>query len=118
MVLVNIEPFKTFQFVVGPLIYMFVSVNGWTKKHDSTPSLCLFFKNEIESTPVSISSLGKRYGLNGQTLRKQYKEVISGFREWIEADHANEYLIFLENIGEDLSLDETSLSNVSRFIPY
>ena len=49
--------------------------------------------------------------MNGQTLRKQYKEVISGFREWREADHANEYLIFPENIGENLSLDETSLSN-------
>lgn len=49
--------------------------------------------------------------MNGQTLRKQYKEVISGFREWAEADHANEYLIFPDNIGENLSLDETSLSN-------
>ena len=49
--------------------------------------------------------------MNGQTLRKQYKEVISGFREWAEADHANKYLIFPDNIGENLSLDETSLSN-------
>lgn len=55
--------------------------------------------------------MGERYGVNGQTLRKQYKEKISNFRQWQQLEHAREYILFAENIGEDLSLDETSLSN-------
>lgn len=55
--------------------------------------------------------MAKRYGLDGQTLRKQYKEKISNFRTWDQADHAEEYLLFPQNLGKDLALDETSLSN-------
>ena len=49
--------------------------------------------------------------MNGQTLRKQYKENISCYRKWDQLDHADEYLLFPDNIGSDLSLDETCLSN-------
>lgn len=60
---------------------------------------------------MSISTLAARNGLNGQTLRKQYKEVISAYRTWNQLEHADEYLLFPGNIGENLSLDETCLSN-------
>lgn len=60
---------------------------------------------------MSISTLAARNGLNGQTLRKQYKEVISDYRTWNQLEHADEYLLFPDNIGENLSLDETCLSN-------
>jgi len=55
--------------------------------------------------------LASRNGLNGQTLRKQYKEVISDYRRWEQLDHAEEYILFPTNIGADMSLDETCLSN-------
>ena len=55
--------------------------------------------------------MAARNGLNGQTLRKQYKDVISGYRKWEQLEHAQEYVLFPENIGADLSLDETCLSN-------
>ena len=60
---------------------------------------------------MSISTLAARNGLNGQTLRKQYKEKISGYRSWDQLDHAEEYILFPENLGADMSLDETCLSN-------
>ena len=60
---------------------------------------------------LSISTLAARNGLNGQTLRKQYKENISCYRKWDRPDHADEYLLFPDNIGSDLSLDETCPSN-------
>ena len=66
---------------------------------------------EIESTPVSISTLAARNGLKGQTLRKQYKEKISDYRNWEQLEHAVEYMLFPDNFGEDMSLDETCLSN-------
>ena len=55
--------------------------------------------------------LAARNGLNGQTLRKQYKEKISGYCEWDLLEHAEDYLLFPENFGTDMSLDETCLSN-------
>lgn len=60
---------------------------------------------------MSISTLAARNGLNGQTLRKQYKDTISGYRKWEQLEHADEYLLFPDNAGADLSLDETCLSN-------
>ena len=49
--------------------------------------------------------------MNGQTLRKQYKEKISDYRGWEQSDHAEEYMLFPGNFGKDMSLDETCLSN-------
>jgi transposase len=60
---------------------------------------------------VSISTLAARNGLNGQTLRKQYKEKISDYRSWEQLEHAEEYMLFPNNFGRDMSLDETCLSN-------
>lgn len=60
---------------------------------------------------MSISILAGRNGLNGQTLRKQYKDRISGYRTWSQYDHAEDYVLYPDNLGEDLSLDETCLSN-------
>ena len=44
-------------------------------------------------------------------MRKQYKEKISDYRIWDQLDHADEYILYSENFGEDMSLDETCLSN-------
>ena len=60
---------------------------------------------------MSISTLAARNGLTGQTLRKQYKEKISGYRGWDQIGHAEEYILYPENLGPDMSLDETCLSN-------
>ena len=49
--------------------------------------------------------------MNGQTLRKQYKEKISDYRRWEQLEHAEEYMLFPDNFGDDMSLDETCLSN-------
>lgn len=49
--------------------------------------------------------------LNHKTLQKQYREHLSGFREWEYLDHCEDWLLFPENIGPRMSIDETSLSN-------
>lgn len=49
--------------------------------------------------------------MNGQTLRKQYKEKISDYRKWEQLEHAADYMLFPANFGKDMSLDETCLSN-------
>ena len=60
---------------------------------------------------MSICVLAERHGLNGQTFRKQYKDVISNYRSWDQLSHSEDYLLFSENFGTDMSLDETCLSN-------
>ena len=42
---------------------------------------------------------------------QQYKEHLSDYNEWEQKEHAQEWLLFPENMGEYLSIDETSLSN-------
>jgi len=43
-------------------------------------------------------------------LRRHYKKHSSGFNQWSQKAHAQEYMLFAENIGEYLSIDEVSLS--------
>lgn len=51
------------------------------------------------------------YHIDGHTFEKQYKESLSGFRQWDQLDHAEEWLLFPDNIGPRLAIDESSLSN-------
>ena len=48
------------------------------------------FLREIESTPVSISTLAARNGLNGWKLCKQYKEKISDYYRWEQLERTEE----------------------------
>lgn len=64
----------------------------------------------IETTAESIKGIASHYGVNGKRLSEQYKEKLSGYRKWEQLPHASEYLLFPENTGERLSIDETCLS--------
>lgn len=44
-------------------------------------------------------------------MQRHFKEHLSEFKSWDQLKHAEDWLIFPENIGEKLSLDETSLSH-------
>lgn len=49
--------------------------------------------------------------MNGKLLSSQYKEHFSDFRTWEQLPHASEYLVYPENIGANLSIDESCLSS-------
>ena len=59
---------------------------------------------------MSIKTIGEMYCADGELLARQYKQHISGFEEWEMRDTAEEYVLFPENIGTHLSIDETCLS--------
>lgn len=65
----------------------------------------------METSPVTCHTLEDFYHIDGHTFEKQYKETLSGFREWDQLGHADEWLLFPENIGTRLAIDESSLSN-------
>lgn len=65
----------------------------------------------METVPTTSRSLDRYYHINGDRFEKQYKEILSGYREWPELSHAELWLVFPENIGESLCIDETAPSN-------
>ena len=65
----------------------------------------------METIPTTSRSLDRYYHINGDTFEKQYKEVLSGYKDWDQLGHAGSWLLFPENIGVSLAIDETSLSN-------
>lgn len=64
----------------------------------------------IENTSLSCKTIGTLYNVDGRQLSIQYKELISGYNEWEYKDTADAYVIYPENIGPHLSIDETCLS--------
>ena len=44
-------------------------------------------------------------------FEKQYKDHLSGYHQWEQKDHADKWILFEQNIGERLSIDETSITN-------
>ncbi|WP_420793659.1 hypothetical protein [Prevotella corporis] len=48
---------------------------------------------------------------DGKQLSTQYKEHFSDYRRWEQLSHAGDWLLFDENLGESLSIDETCLSS-------
>ncbi|MEX6689429.1 transposase [Danxiaibacter flavus] len=55
--------------------------------------------------------LGKFFQVDGKQLQQQYKEHISDFSSWEQKDHACDWMLFENNVGAHLSIDETALSN-------
>lgn len=62
-------------------------------------------------SPVTSRTLEEFYHINARTFDKQYKEVLSGYRTWESLKHADQWLVFPENFGPNMAIDETSLSN-------
>lgn len=65
----------------------------------------------MDTTPVTARSLGKSYFVDGDALERAYKWNLSDYSTWDQKDHAKEWVLHPFNIGEDLSIDETSLQD-------
>ena len=65
----------------------------------------------METSPVTCRTLEEFYHIDSHTFEKQYKESLSGYRDWDQLEHADEWLLFSDNIGPRLAIDESSLSN-------
>ena len=69
-----------------------------------------FLKAYLDSSPISCKTLGQLFGVDGKRLQEQYASNLSNFSCWDQLEHAENWLLFPENLGEYLSIDETSLS--------
>ena len=50
------------------------------------------------------------YHINSDEFERAYKNHLSDFRTWAAKEHAEKWLVYPENIGRQLCIDETSLS--------
>jgi transposase len=57
-----------------------------------------------------MSNIASYYAVDSKKLQRHYKWLISGYKEWNQLEHAEDYLIYPENITPFLSIDEVSLS--------
>jgi hypothetical protein len=71
----------------------------------------------LDTCPISAQSLEKYYHIEGGELERHYKEHLSDYGPCPEREHAQDWLVFPENTGSDLSIDETSLSNGEFYTP-
>lgn len=64
----------------------------------------------VDAKATDCHTIGQFYGVNGKNLRRQYRDYLSDFKNWEQNKHAKQWLVFPENIGPYLSIDETALS--------
>lgn len=65
----------------------------------------------LDNHPISCHQLGRFYQLDGKQLQQQYKHHISDYKDWDQREHADQWMLFAQNMGAHLSIDETALSN-------
>jgi transposase len=65
----------------------------------------------LDNYAISSNSLEKFYHINGNHFGQQYKDYLSDYHLWDQKEHAEDWMLFPANIGEYLSIDESSLSN-------
>ena len=63
----------------------------------------------MDTYPITARSLGLYFKVDGNNLERAYKDHLSGFRNWEQASHAEDWLLHPENIGKRLGIDETML---------
>lgn len=57
-----------------------------------------------------MKNIASYFAVSGNKLQRHYKHKVSGYKQWEQLWHADEYLIFPENMTENISIDEVSLS--------
>ncbi len=64
----------------------------------------------MDTRPDTMKNIASYYGINSRKLQRHYKHKVSGYKKWKQLPHAQDYLIYPENITDTLSIDEVSLS--------
>jgi len=57
-----------------------------------------------------MSTIASYYKVNKEKLRRSYKRELSNFDTWEQKDHAEDYLVYPQNVSSRLAIDEISLS--------
>lgn len=59
---------------------------------------------------MSCNLVGNLFGLDGDLLERQYRNHLSGYMDWEQRAHAGDWILFPENMGSYIGIDEVALS--------
>lgn len=65
----------------------------------------------MDNHPVSSHLVGLFFQVDGKQLGQQYKDFLSDYSGWGQREHAEDWMLFPNNTGSSLSIDETALTN-------
>jgi len=65
----------------------------------------------VETREDTMSLIAFYHGVKPDTLRRHYKKKSSGYNQWLQKAHADKYMLFADNLGKHLSIDEVSLTH-------
>ena len=65
---------------------------------------------QVDTRPDTMTNIASYFQVSSDKLQRHYKHQVSGYKQWDQLSHADDYLIFPENITNHLSIDEVSLS--------
>lgn len=65
----------------------------------------------MDTKAVSANSVGSYFHVNGSQLSQHYKNHLSGYNDWDQKQHAEDWILFPGNIDTRLCLDEIALSD-------
>ncbi|WP_068939748.1 ISAon1 family transposase [Chryseobacterium timonianum] len=51
------------------------------------------------------------FGVKAKTFQRQYKNTLSQYKDWKYRDHADQWVVYPDNLSDSLSLDEVALSD-------
>lgn len=60
---------------------------------------------------MSLATIARGNQLPVKEFEQQYKEHLSGFKDWDQKDHAEKWMLFSNNVGTRLSIDEVAVTN-------
>ena len=84
--------------------------SGYLKSAYESKGFLPVTKVQVETREDTISNISSYYNVKPSKLRRQYKKCSSNFNNWDQKSHAEDYMLFAENLGPYLSIDEVSLS--------
>lgn len=87
-----------------------LTLHNWELKYHKSSQIFFLKKELIETNSLSIKTIGSFYSVNGKQLATQYKNHISHYHQWDQLPNTKEYVLFKQNLGERISMDETCLS--------
>jgi transposase len=69
-------------------------------------------------TPFTISTIAHYYRVKAKSARKSYKQKKGVYKDWNQAAHCEEYLVFPENLTPHLANDEVNFTQGELYTFY
>ncbi len=58
-----------------------------------------FLMTELDSFPITASSVARFFHMKGSVVECYYKDILSDFDGWIQKDHSKKWMLVVKNLG-------------------